>query len=645
MDRRLAVVPLAVLVLAGCTGDSVDDDAGAAGTPSTAAPREVEWGACDVDVPAGVDLECGTLEVPADRDDPGAGTVSLAFGVVAAAADDPAEHPLVYLAGGPGQGALEFVPLAFGELYEPLAQERDLILLDQRGTGLTEPSLACEEYSSWVRESLGSDEPVEELAAQATAALDECRQRLVDEGVDFDDYDSAASAADLEDLRRALGHEEWDLYGISYGTRLAQTAMRDHPEGIRAVVLDASYPIDADLYEETPGNAVRALEGLFATCAADAGCAEQYPDLEQTVTDLVAELDAEPATVTVLDPMTGERVEGPLDGAGLVGFLFQSMYSTELIPFLPEIVDAAANDDFGTIGLLLGAFSQQLDLVSVGQQLAVQCEEEISFSDREQVAAAAAAHPLVESFFDNAPTLGPAVFDVCADWDAGEPGPAANEGLTSDIPTLVLAGELDPITPPRWGAQLAEDLDDSVFVEFPSTGHGSVVSHECAVQLTRDFLADPDSEPDASCVDDIELPAFTPEGVQVEMTEWESEELGAAGLRPEGWSEVLPGAFQQSPLVSLVQQVVPGATADQVLQQLAAQLGTGQPLEPVDQRETGSATWDLYRIDDLGQRVDLALAETPAGLAVVQLTASPARSDVYREQVFDPAVAAFEPGA
>ncbi|MCZ2803560.1 alpha/beta hydrolase [Modestobacter sp. VKM Ac-2983] len=645
MDRRLALVPLAVLVLAGCTGDGEDDSAEAGGTTATAAPGEVEWGACGFDVPAGVDIECGTLEVPADRDDPGAGTVSLAFGVVAAAAEDPAEEPLVYLSGGPGQGALEIVPLAFGELYEPLAQERDLILLDQRGTGLTEPSLACEEYSSWVRESLGSDEPVEELAAQATAALDECRQRLVDEGVDFDDYDSAASAADLEDLRRALGHEEWDLYGISYGTRLAQTAMRDHPEGIRAVVLDASYPIDADLYEETPGNAARALEGLFAACAADAGCAEQYPGLEQTVTDLVAELDAEPATVTVLDPMTGERVEGPLDGAGLVGFLFQSMYSTELIPFLPEIVEAAANDDFGTIGLLLGAFAQQLDLVSVGQQLAVQCEEEISFSDRELVAAAAAEHPLVESFFANAPTMGPAIFDVCADWDAGEPGPAENEALTSDIPTLVLAGELDPITPPRWGAQLAADLDDSVFVEFPSTGHGSVGTHECAVQLTRDFLADPDSEPDASCVDDVELPAFTPEAVQVEMTAWESEELGVAGLRPEGWSEVLPGAFQQSPLVSLVQQVVPGATADQVLQQVAGQLGTGQPLEPVDQRETGAATWDVYRLDDLGQRVDLALADTPAGLAVVQLAASPARSDVYRDQVFDPAVEAFDPGA
>jgi pimeloyl-ACP methyl ester carboxylesterase len=645
MDRRLAAVPLALLVLAGCTSSGEDDGEDTAAATSSSAAREVEWGACGFEVPAGVEIECGTLEVPADRDDPSSGTISLAFGVARSAAEDPAEDPLVYLSGGPGQGALEFVPLAFGELYEPLTQDRDLIILDQRGTGLTEPSLACEEYSSWVRESLGSEEPVEELAAQAAASLDECRQRLVDEGVDFADYNSAASAADLEDLRRALGHEKWNLYGISYGTRLAQTAMRDHPEGIRAVVLDASYPIDADLYEETPGNAARAIDALFDACAADAGCAERYPDLEQTVTDLVAELDAAPVPVTVLDPTTGERVESPLDGAGLVGFLFQSMYSTELIPFLPEVIEAASNGEFGTIGLLLSAFSQQLDLVSVGQQLAVQCQEEVSFSDPEAVADATAEHPLVTSFFDSTPTMGPGIFDVCASWDAGEPGPGEDEALSSDLPTLVLAGELDPITPPRWGAQLAEELGDNVFVEFPSTGHGSVGTHECAVQLTRDFLADPDSEPDTSCVDDVEAPAFTPEGVAVEMTPWESEELGITGVRPDGWSEVLPGAFQQSPLVSLVQQVVPGATADQVLQQLTTQLGTGGPLQRVEQRQTGSVTWDLYRVDDLGQRVDLALAETPAGLAVVQLTTSPERSDVYREQVFDPAVEAFDPGS
>ena len=292
MDRRPALLLAPPLFAAARTGS------GSGSEEDSAAAREssdqVEWGDCDVEVPDGVEIDCGTLTVPADRADPDAGTVRLAFGVVRTDADDPAEAPVVYLSGGPGQGTLESVPQGFDQLYAPLAGSRDVVLLDQRGTGLSEPSLACDEYTSWSRSTLGSDLPAEELEAQAVQALEECRQRLVDDGVDLADYDSAASAADVDDLREALGHDEWDLYGISYGTRLAQTAMRDHPDGIRSVVLDAAYPVDADLYAETPGNAVRAMDALFAACAADPWCATAYPDLGQRFWALVAELDATP---------------------------------------------------------------------------------------------------------------------------------------------------------------------------------------------------------------------------------------------------------------------------------------------------------------------------------------------------------------
>jgi pimeloyl-ACP methyl ester carboxylesterase len=642
MHRRNAALLLTPLLwVSACTGSGEDDST--SGDPSSAASADVEWGACDFQVPAGVEIECGTLPVPADRDDPDSGEVELAFGVVRTAADDAAEDPIVYLSGGPGGSTLELVPQAFGQLYEPLTADRDLILVDQRGTGLTEPSLACDEYSSWVRESLGAGLSAEELAEQAVESLAECRERLVDEGVDFADYDSAASAADLDDLRRALGHDEWNLYGISYGTRLAQTAMRDHPDGIRSVVLDASYPVEAQLYEETPDNAGRAIEALFETCAADDACAEQYPDLEQTFGALVEELNAEPAAITVLNTTTGERVEDRLDGDSLAGLLFQSLYSTDLIAFLPEIIAAAEDDEFGTIGLLLGAFAQQLDFVAIGQQLAVQCEEEVPFGSREAAAAAAAEHPLVEGFLENAPTIGPGVFDLCASWAAGEPPADADEPVVSEIPALVFSGDLDPITPPRWGEDVAANLPNSFLVRFPFTGHGSLPAHDCAVRIASDFLDDPGSEPDTGCVDEVEPPAFTADGVSVELTSFESEELGLAGVRPDGWTEVLPGIWQESALVSLVQQVVPGATAEQVLAQVAAQLGTDEPPQPVDQLSTDAVTWDLYRIDDLGQRLDVALADSPDGLLLVQVSSSPARSEVYREQVFLPAVEALSP--
>jgi pimeloyl-ACP methyl ester carboxylesterase len=637
--RRAALLLVPALFLGACSGSG--EETGKDASPK--APKSsAELGECDVDVPPGVDMECGTLTVPADRDDPGAGEIELAYGIVRSEADDPADDPVVYLSGGPGQSTLELVPNAFAQLYEPLTANRDLVLLDQRGTGLSEPSLACDEYSEWARDSLGSGLSTEELEAGAEQSLEECRQRLVDEGVDFADYNSAASAADLEDLRAALGYDEWNLYGISYGTRLAQSAMRDHPDGIRSVVLDSAYPADADLYAEMPGNAVRAMEGLFTTCAGDPECAVRYPDLEPTVARLVDRLNATPAPITVVDAMTGERIQDEFDGDDFAGFLFEALYATELIAHLPEVITAADAGEFGSIGLLLGTQLSALDYVSIGQQLSVQCNEEVPFGDREEVAEAAAAQPLVEGLFEGSPTSGSGMFDVCSVWDAGQPETEANEAVTSDIPTLVLAGDLDPITPPRWGAEIADDLSESFFVQFPFTGHGSLSSRACAVAITDDFLDEPDSDPTTDCVGSIAPPAFTPDGVQVEMTSFKSEDLGLVGARPEGWIEAAPGVWQESYLASLIQQVVPDFTAEELLEVMVDQLGTAQPLEPVGELTTEAATWELYSLVDLGQAVEIALAEGPDGLMLIQLTTSPARRDVHREQIFVPAVEALE---
>jgi pimeloyl-ACP methyl ester carboxylesterase len=638
--RRAALLLVPLLFLSACSGSDEGDGSEAA---EKAPKSSVDYDDCDFDVPAGVDMQCGTLEVPADREDPDAGEIELAFGIVRSDAPDLADDPVVYLSGGPGQSTLELASQGFAQLYEPLTGNRDLVLLDQRGTGLSEPSLACDEYTDFALGSLGSDLPDEELEADALDALAECHERLVDDGVDFADYNSAASAADLEDLRIALEYDEWNLYGISYGTRLAQQAMRDHPDGIRSVVLDASYPADADLYAEMPGNAERAIEALFTTCADDPACATAYPDLRRTFQDLVAELNATPAPITVVDGATGERVEDDLDGDDLVGFLFDSLYSTELVQHLPEIITSAAAGEFGSIGLLLGTQTQSLDFQAIGQQLAVQCNEEVSFGSRDEVAAAAADHPLVEGYFQTGPSSGSGIFDVCETWDAGEADAEANEKLTSDIPTLVMAGDLDPITPPRWGEQIAGDLSEAFFVQFPFTGHGSLPSHDCAVDITSDFLDDPGNEPATGCVADIEPPTFTAEGVQVEMAPFESDELELTGVRPEGWVEALPGVWQESVLTSLVQQMLPGMTADELVGQLSEQFALGEPLVPIEEISTEAGTWQLYQLDDLGQSAEIALADGPDGLLVIQLLTSPALRDVHREQIFLPAVEALAP--
>lgn len=611
-------------------------------SPAGPAP-EVEWGECSVETPADVEFECGVLELPANRADPAAGTIRLHFGIARTPNDAPAEDPIVFLSGGPGQGALEFVPLAYPVLFEPLVVNRDLVIVDQRGTGLSEPSLGCDEWVAWVRETIGSDQSDEELAAEAERVIDECRQRLVDEGVDFANFNSAESAADLDDLRRALGFDEWNLYGQSYGTRLALTAMRDTPDGIRSVVLDATYPLEVNLYEETAANGTRAIEALFAACESDDACAERFPDLEATFLDLVDQLNAEPASVTIVDPTNARRVESELSGNGLVGFVFQSLYATELLPFLPEIVFEASQGNFGTIGLLQGAFLAQLELVSTGMQLAVQCQEEIPFGSPEGVAESLAEHPLMRGFLEASPTLGGGVFELCERWDAGEPAPEENDAVTSEIPALVLAGELDPITPPSWGEAVAASLSNGHFFVFPATGHGVVASHECGTTMMHAFLDDPQSAPDSACIDEIPPLAFTADQLEVEMVATTREDVGVTGLVPQGWTEVLPGVYQESPLVVLAFVVAPGLTADMILTQVAAQMGVDVPFEPAGQRETEFLTWDLYEIVDLGQSVDLALTEHEGRLLLVQLTSTPQRRDAYYEQVFLPAVDALSP--
>ena len=609
----------------------------------TAAAREVEWGACGFQVPAGVEMECGVLEVPANREDPAAGAVRLHFGVVRTQDEAPADDPIVFLSGGPGQGALELVPLAYAELYEPLVETRDLVIVDQRGTGRSEPSLKCDEYVAWARETIGSGESLEAMAAEGEQVLDDCRERLANEGIDFANYNSATSAADLDALRRALGYEEWNLYGTSYGTRLALTAMRDTPDGIRSVVLDAAYPLEVNLYEEIAANGSRAIEALFAACQADAACAQRFPELEQTFLAMVDELNAQPVPVTVVDPQTGRRLESELSGDGLVSFTFQSLYATELLPFLPEIIAAASEGNFGTIGLLQGAFLTQLDLVSTGMQLAVQCQEEVAFGTPEEATAALEEHPLLRGFLERSPTLGPDVFELCERWEAGEPGADEDEPVTSDVPTLVLAGEFDPITPPRWGEAIAGSLTNSHFVEFPNTGHGVVAAHECGVQLFHAFLDDPATDPDSACIAEIPPLAFTADEADVVLVPVVREDIGVEGVAPEGWTEVLPGIYQESPLTALAYVVAPGATAELILAQVAAQMGADQPLEPVGQRETEFLTWDLYEMEDLGQSVDLAIAEHNGRLLLIQLGTTPQRRDAYYEEVFLPAVDAFNP--
>lgn len=659
----LFLLALALLV-ASCTdtpegGDTtgggdetvVTEGTGSGSGPEPDAPM-FEPADCEFELETDREVECGNLEVPEDRDDPSAGTVDIHFAIFKSESSDPAPDPVVYLEGGPGGDALELMEVAFEDRFAHVLVDRDLIVFDQRGTGFTDPSLACPEIRDLTFEYLDEWISPAEFEPIQLATIIECRDRVTAIGADLDAYNSAASAADLNDLRHALGYDEWNLYGISYGTRLAMTTMRDYPEGLRSVILDSAYPLEVNLLTDTIGNVDRALDTLFAGCASDTGCNAAYPNLDQVFYDTLDTLQGEPITAPVTDVFTGTQYDAVFDGIGFGGVVFQSLYSAEVIPQLPKVIYEVANGETTLLSLLTTSFLANGEYVSFGMQLSVQCNEEVVFTNPDEVEAALAEYPDLAFLFEGSANVGPAMFDVCDEWGAGEAAAIENEPVTSDIPTMIMAGEYDPVTPPAWGQQVADQLSTSTVFEYPAQGHGPSVSSECAQEMLRAFLNDPTAAPDDSCIAEMGPVDFVVPGdvdSSVELVPFTTSVVGGgtiSGVTPEGWEEVAPGVWarQQDALdqTLIVQQFAPGTTASQLLPILAAQFGfDAEELAP-SSYSSPSGEWDIYESSVSGFPASIGLLELPEGTMLTMVLASPEEYDALVDSLFYPALDAFE---
>lgn len=598
---------------------------------------------CEFDVPAGRDVECGWLEVPEDRSDLSKGTISLHVAVFSSESESPAPDPIVYLEGGPGGEILEAIPLVFEDRFAHLLADRDLIVFDQRGTGFSRPSLACPELRDLGLELLEQDLPPAEVRELELGALAECRDRLIEDGADLDAYSSLASAADLEDLRTALGIAEWNIYGISYGTRLALTAMRSYPDGIRSVVLDSVLPPEVDLYAEAAGNLDRALGELFSGCAEDDVCSSAYPNLESDFYQLLDELEIDPVVAPVSDVFTGETYQAVVDGATLGGVVFQALYSEDAIPIIPSMIDNIRSGETYELSVLLTSFLANGEFVSAGMQFSVQCAEEVTFTSAETIEGAFAEYPELDVVFDAVSNLGPGIFEICDLWEAGDVPPSENGPVTSDIPALVLAGEYDPITPPRWSESIASNLDNSTYVYLPGVGHGPSGSVDCAQSILLDFIADPSDPVDTSCTSTLSGPEWATDDIEppeVELVEFSHDFVGVpmSGVVPEGWEEVAPGTWARQAdgfdQTTLVQQGVPGATRELLIGSLAAQLGFEADAQPDETYDD----WDLYEVSLGGVPATVAVTDSDAGALIVILLTSPQETEVLRDSVLFPAL-------
>lgn len=469
----------------------------------------LEEAKCRFSVPARTNIECGYLTVPEDRNSKNSPMIRLHFAIVHSVNEDPAPDPVVILHGGPGGYALDSMDLWL-YLFSITIRDRDLIILDQRGTGYSQPSLNCPEAEEQWYQSWGHNTPTAIDNQNYLQALLSCRDRLIKEGIDLNAYTSAANAADVDDLRQALGYSEWNLYGSSYGTRLALTIIRDHPDGVRSVVLDSVYPPQVDLTTTQTVSFERSLDLLFAACTADLSCNEKYPDLKTTFYGLAEQLDKEPVKFQLIRPSNSMFYDVILNGDRFIWTTRQLLYLTDQIPVVPARITALQEGETASLAEQMKWFIFFDDFWSEGMFYSIHCAEDVPSSTEQD---AQRLNDTVNPRLIQAIDPSKFFYPLCSAWNTNQPTAIENEPIISDIPTLILSGEFDPVTPPAWGQLTAETLSNSQFLEFPGFGHGILGSGpdtgNCSKQIVNAFISNPDATVDASCIDSLERP-FNP---------------------------------------------------------------------------------------------------------------------------------------
>jgi pimeloyl-ACP methyl ester carboxylesterase len=455
---------------------------------------------------AGDAIEFGYLVVPERHANPDGPTVKLGVAILKRAADgapagaaeeDGAQPaPLVMAQGGPGGSTIDaFLSLFSSGELAPLLEDRDVVLFDQRGTLYSEPALMCPESITLTEETIEQDLTRQEDLRRSLEALQKCRDRLAAGGVDLAAFNSLENAADIAALRTALGYDQINLYGVSYGTLLALHALRLYPDGLRSIILDGVAPPQINFLTEAPRAHGRSFAELFRACAADPACHAAYPDLERATFDLVDRLNANPARVPITDGETGAEYDAVLDGDAFLDLLVQFFYVTPLIPLMPAVIDGAAEGNFTVMQRVWPVLAFDRTQAE-GMYFSTVCAEDADFTFADVDLSG-----LQPQIADLEKFSAEGVLEACRDWDVPALGPDVDGAVSSAAPVLVFNGQYDPITPPAYGEAAAQSLAGSYLFTFPGLGHGALPEGACPVEIARAFLNDPATRPDASCLD------------------------------------------------------------------------------------------------------------------------------------------------
>ena len=428
-------------------------------------------------------LRCGVVGVPRDYAHPEAGQYKLAVVVIRSERQPAAPEPVVYMSGGPGRPLTVY---AANQATHPLATGPDIILMDQRSIGRSEPAL-CPSLAGGFADALveATIDPAAEEKRRALFAA--CRKDVVAQGIDLADFGTPVTVEDFDRVRQALGIARWNLFGVSYGTTVAMTYMARHPETVQSAVLDSINPPDPIL----PPNAASvadAVRAFLAFCQADASCRTMYPDLPGTYRDTVDQLRQAPLSFPLPSGLHGSDSHGPLT-AGLFELVVgQMVYYPQFYPRLPRLI-AHVHDgntsDFAAITASLLAEVRDRDTgTNFPAYAAVECRDRPRYH--------APPEPQAHSIGRNS------LYEVCNDWGQLGPPPLVPVGTT--IPTLMIAGKFDPNARPAVSQGVAEMIGPHVqWIEFAAAGHSVRSTTPCAAGIVAAFINNPTQPVDASC--------------------------------------------------------------------------------------------------------------------------------------------------
>lgn len=429
---------------------------------------------------------CGKLTVPENRANPDK-TIELNIAVLKSTSNEKLNDPLILLAGGPGQGAVEtFAGIV--KIFDALLPNRDVVLVDQRGTGDSNP-LRCDI----------NPEDFEALSDLESDAWKEwtrdCRRSL---DADTTTYTTTEAINDLEAVRKALGVEKWNLLGGSYGTRKALTYMRMYPEAIRSVVLDGVVSQDEALSASHEANLQSTLSRIFDLCEQDEACAESFGDAEQQMWKFLDSLKEQPVKLRLQNSSTGDFEELTMTRDFAVVALRMFSYAPETMGLIPLMVSMANHGQPETM-----AFQAQMVMSSLTQginnalEMSVTCAEDVPFLPENT--------GVTNSLFGD--DLFTQLRARCELWDSVTVDPSFKEPVSSDIPTLLLSGEYDPVTPPEFAERAMETLSNAQHLVAKGQGH-IVSTRGCMSKIVTAFIKDPETELDTKCMQDFRDPIF-----------------------------------------------------------------------------------------------------------------------------------------